>query len=134
MYFNFYCIMLSQLRRVAASQTFARAFSSTTSLARDAGTVKFYNTQRGFGFVQPDDGGSDLFFHASGIRGAEMGKYHSAEDDTRVEYDIGEDPRGARAIDVSLEGGDEFNISYGFSRDGDRNGGRGGGRGSDGGW
>ena len=126
--------MLSQLRRVAASQTFARAFSSTASLARDAGTVKFYNTKKGFGFVQPDDGGSDIFFHASGIRGAEMGKYHSAEDDTRVEYDIGEDPKGSRAIDVSLEGGDEFSVSDGFSRGGDRYGGRGGDRGRGGGW
>ena len=84
--------MLSQLRTAASRtspRTFAlravRSYSSTGALARETGTVKFFNTQKGFGFVEPDAGGGDLFMHATGIRGAEVGKYHEVADETRVE-------------------------------------------------
>jgi CspA family cold shock protein len=36
------------------------------------GTVKFFNTQRGFGFIQPDDGSKDIFVHASAVERAGM--------------------------------------------------------------
>ncbi len=36
------------------------------------GTVKFYNGQRGFGFIQPDDGGKDVFVHATALERAGM--------------------------------------------------------------
>jgi cold shock protein len=52
------------------------------------GTVKFYNSQKGFGFIQPDDGGKDVFVHASaleraGIRGLNEGQ--------KVSFDTQED-------------------------------------------
>jgi cold shock protein len=48
------------------------------------GTVKFYNEQRGFGFIQPDDGGKDVFVHATaleraGLRGLREGQKVSFE-------------------------------------------------------
>ena len=118
---SYFTTMLRGVLNIASSRTFARSFSSSSALAREAGTVKFFNTKKGFGFVEPDDGGNDLFFHATGIRGAEMGKFHAVNDDTRVEFEIGDDSRGPRAIDVSLEGGDELSIADGFSMGGGRN-------------
>jgi CspA family cold shock protein len=52
------------------------------------GTVKFYNTQKGFGFIAPDDGGKDVFVHATaleraGIRGLNEGQ--------KVTFDTQED-------------------------------------------
>ena len=52
------------------------------------GTVKFYNTQKGFGFIQPEDGGADVFVHATaleraGLRGLNEGQkamFDTAED------------------------------------------------------
>src|ERR1700726_301214 len=54
------------------------------------GTVKFYNDQKGFGFIQPDDGGKDVFVHATaleraGLRGLAEGQ--------KVAYDTQEDRR-----------------------------------------
>ena len=54
------------------------------------GTVKFYNSQKGYGFIQPDDGGKDVFVHATaleraGIRGLREGQ--------KVTFDTQEDRR-----------------------------------------
>jgi cold shock protein len=63
----------------------------------NSGTVKFYNSQKGFGFIQPDDGGKDVFVHATaleraGIRGLVEGQ--------KVSFDTQEDRRtGKIAVD-----------------------------------
>jgi CspA family cold shock protein len=59
-------------------------------LVMDTGTVKFYNSQKGFGFIQPDNGGKDVFVHATaleraGIRGLVEGQ--------KVTFDTQEDRR-----------------------------------------
>ena len=61
------------------------------------GTVKFFNTDKGFGFISPDDG-KDLFFHVSEIRGEEP------QDGDKVEYDIGEGKKGPCAVNVKVVG------------------------------
>jgi len=58
------------------------------------GTVKFFNTSKGFGFITQDNGESDLFFHISEL------KESSINDGAKVEFDIGESQKGACAVNV----------------------------------
>jgi CspA family cold shock protein len=58
------------------------------------GTVKFYNAGKGFGFIAPDDGGKDVFVHATAMEQAGM---MSLNEGQRVSFDILPDARGAKA-------------------------------------
>jgi len=49
------------------------------------GTVKFFNTDKGYGFIQPDDGGKDSFVHISAVQAAGM---HTLDKDQRVNYEV----------------------------------------------
>jgi CspA family cold shock protein len=54
------------------------------------GTVKFYNDQKGFGFIQPDDGGKDVFVHATALERAGMSGLREGQ---KVSFDTQEDRR-----------------------------------------
>ena len=54
------------------------------------GKVKFYNGQKGFGFIQPDDGGKDVFVHATALERAGI---RNLVEGQKVSFDIQEDPR-----------------------------------------
>ena len=58
------------------------------------GTVKFFNTSKGFGFIAPEGGGKDVFVHASAVEAAGM---RSLNEGQRVSFDIQPDARGAKA-------------------------------------
>ena len=60
----------------------------------DTGTVKFYNSQKGFGFIQPDNGGKDVFVHATAVEAAGL---RSLNEGQKVSFDIVPDARGAKA-------------------------------------
>jgi len=49
------------------------------------GTVKFFNSQKGFGFIQPDDGGKDVFVHISAVERAGM---RSLNEGQKLRYDV----------------------------------------------
>lgn len=55
------------------------------------GTVKFFNTDKGYGFIAPDGGGNDSFVHISAVERAGMSKL---DKDQRVSYDVETDQRG----------------------------------------
>jgi CspA family cold shock protein len=61
------------------------------------GTVKWFNAEKGFGFITPDEGGSDLFVHFSAIK---QGGYKRLDENNRVSFDVGEGPKGPQAINV----------------------------------
>jgi len=55
------------------------------------GTVKFFNDQKGYGFIAPEGGGNDAFVHISAVERAGM---RSLQKDQRVSYELEEDRRG----------------------------------------
>ena len=63
------------------------------------GTVKWFNADKGFGFISPDNGGKDLFVHFSNIDGS---GYRSLEAGQEVEFEIGDGRKGPEAQKVRV--------------------------------
>ena len=63
------------------------------------GTVKWFNSTKGFGFITPADGSKDLFVHFSGILG---NNYRTLEEGDRVEFNVQDSQRGPSAVDVAV--------------------------------
>jgi CspA family cold shock protein len=64
------------------------------------GTVKFYNTQKGFGFIQPDGGEKDVFVHATALERAGIS---SLQEGQKVKFDTQNDPRSGKVAVGSIE-------------------------------
>jgi CspA family cold shock protein len=62
------------------------------------GKVKWFNADKGYGFVTPDDGSADLFLHYTGIAG---GGYRSLNEGDKVSYEPANGPKGPQAQNVS---------------------------------
>ena len=67
------------------------------------GTVKFFNDSKGYGFIQPDDGGNDAFVHVTAVERAGM---RSLQQNQRVSYDLEQDRRGKTSA-VNLQNADD---------------------------
>ncbi|QIB32750.1 cold-shock protein [Ancylobacter pratisalsi] len=65
------------------------------------GTVKFFNTEKGYGFIRPDDGGRDVFVHVSAVTRSGLGTLTEGQ---RVSFEVEPDKRGKgpKAIDLEL--------------------------------
>ncbi|MCL2585478.1 MAG: cold-shock protein [Streptosporangiales bacterium] len=61
------------------------------------GTVKWFNPDKGFGFIAPDDGGADVFVHFSAIQSS---GYRTLEENQKVEYNVTQGPKGPQAAEV----------------------------------
>jgi CspA family cold shock protein len=61
------------------------------------GTVKWFNPEKGFGFITPDDGSADVFVHFSAIAGE---GYRNLEENQKVEYDVSQGQKGPQANNV----------------------------------
>jgi CspA family cold shock protein len=57
------------------------------------GTVKWFNGQKGFGFIQPDDGGNDVFVHISAVEAAGMGSLNEGQ---KVSFELERDQRSGK--------------------------------------
>lgn len=64
------------------------------------GTVKFYNEQKGYGFIQPDDGSKDVFVHASALERAGM---RALTEGQKVSFDVQEDRRSGKLAVGTIE-------------------------------
>jgi len=64
------------------------------------GTVKFYNDQKGFGFIQPDDGGKDVFVHATALERAGMRGLAQGQ---KVTFDTQEDSRSGKIAAANIQ-------------------------------
>jgi cold shock protein len=62
------------------------------------GKVKMFHEERGFGFIKPDDGGADVFFHVTALReGDEIAK------DAAVSFEMGVDPKSGKTKAISVD-------------------------------
>ena len=64
------------------------------------GTVKFFNTTKGFGFIAPDDGAADVFVHASAVESAGMATLSEGQ---KVSFDIVKDQRSGKNAAQNLQ-------------------------------
>jgi cold shock protein len=61
------------------------------------GTVKWFNDDKGFGFITPDEGGDDLFAHHSAIN---MQGFKTLKDGQKVSFEVTQGPKGAQALKI----------------------------------
>ena len=62
-----------------------------------SGTVKWFNAEKGYGFISQDDGGADVFVHFTAIQSS---GYRSLDENQRVEFDVTQGPKGPQAENV----------------------------------
>ncbi len=61
------------------------------------GTVKFFNANKGFGFISPEGGGKDVFVHITAVEQSGMRTLNEGQ---RVSFDIQPDPKGSKAVNL----------------------------------
>jgi CspA family cold shock protein len=67
---------------------------------RQTGTVKFFNSSKGYGFIKPDDGGKDVFVHVTAVERSGVG---SLDEGMRLSFDTEPDKRGKGPKAINLQ-------------------------------
>ena len=70
-------------------------------MAKETGTVKWFNESKGFGFIAPDGGGKDLFAHFKEIQGT---GFKTLLENQRVEFDVTQGQKGPQASNILVVG------------------------------
>jgi len=65
----------------------------------ESGTVKWFNNDKGFGFISPDNGSADVFVHFSAIK---SDGYRSLDENQKVNYEVENGPKGPQASNVTV--------------------------------
>lgn len=63
------------------------------------GTVKWFNDEKGFGFIAPDDGGDDLFAHFSAIN---ISGFKSLKEGQKISFEVAQGPKGRQAANIQI--------------------------------
>lgn len=63
------------------------------------GTVKWFNTTKGYGFIQPEEGGNDVFIHVSAVKDAGL---NGLDDGQRISYELAENKGKTSAVNIQL--------------------------------
>ncbi|PZO84696.1 MAG: cold-shock protein [Micavibrio aeruginosavorus] len=66
----------------------------------NTGTVKWFNTQKGYGFIQPDNGGADVFVHITAVEKSGMRALNEGQ---KISYELQNDPKKGKASAVNLQ-------------------------------
>jgi CspA family cold shock protein len=66
----------------------------------NTGTVKWFNSQKGFGFIQPDAGGQDVFVHISAVERSTLGTIHEGQ---KLSYELERDPKNGKTSAGQLQ-------------------------------
>jgi cold shock protein len=90
---------LSVLRPIAPEQRSGSSGQRKEGTNMSTGTVKFFNAEKGFGFITQDDGGPDVFVHFSAISGD---GYRNLEENQKVEFDVSQGQKGPQAGNVRV--------------------------------
>ena len=76
-------------------------------MTQSTGTVKWFDGEKGYGFIRPDDGGEDLFVHHTGIAG---GGFKSLDEGEKVTYEMVRGRKGMQAENVSRFSGEQSSV------------------------
>lgn len=88
---EYYCSTINTFRAI-------NEINEEVKLGKSTGKIKFFNSQKGFGFITPDDGGKDLFVHTNNV----LGDARSLREGQSVEYVEGAGRKGPEATEVSV--------------------------------
>jgi CspA family cold shock protein len=73
-------------------------FHSIKEIQMNTGTVKWFSSEKGFGFITPDEGGTDMFVHHSEIQ---VSGYATLDEGQKVSYEVGQGQKGPCATNVT---------------------------------